>query len=119
RRDNLPMGFDNRANDFVVQQNFLRVDRSVDTGRKDFDYGYRVEWNAPGIDARYTVARGLLAVPSDKRNRIYGFDPMEFYIDLWFPDLARGTSVRFGRFLDIGGYETIPSVSNVLASHSY
>jgi hypothetical protein len=119
RRDNLPMGFDNRANDFVVQQNFFRLERAVDTGSKQPDWGFRTEWIAPGIDARYTVARGLLEGPKEDRKRIYGFDPMEFYLDLWFPDLAQGTMVRIGRFLDLGGYETIPSVSNLLNSHSY
>jgi hypothetical protein len=118
-RDNLPMGFDSRANDFIVQQNFLRVDRPVDTSRTDFDFGYRFDWIAPGLDARYTVARGLLDTSTDPRKRRYGFDPLQFYFDLWFPDFAQGTIVRIGRFLDIGGYETIPSVANLLVSHSY
>jgi hypothetical protein len=117
--DNLPMGFDNRANDLILQQNFFRVDRPVDTGRKDFDWGFRIDWIAPGIDARYTAARGLVLGPGDERKRIYGYDPLEFYTAFWFPDFGQGTTLLVGRFLCPGGYETIPSAYNLLFSHSY
>jgi hypothetical protein len=118
-RDNLPMGFDNRANDFVVQQDVLRLERAVDTGSKQLDWGFRTEWIAPGIDSRYSLDRGLLQGPENDRKRIYSFDPLEFYVDLWFPELAQGTTLRIGRFLSIGGYEVMTSVANLLHSHSY
>ena len=119
RRDNLPQGFDSRANDLILQQTYLRLDRSIDTGSKEFDWGFRIDGIAPGIDARYTVARGLLEGPVNDRKRIYGFDPVQFYLDLWFPEIGQGTAVRIGRFYDIGGVESIPAVSNFLYTHSY
>jgi hypothetical protein len=116
--DNRPSGFDFRANEFLVQENVIRVDRSVDTGSKSFDYGYRMDWLVPGSDYRYTIQRGLF-FGQLARNQLYGIDPVEFYVDLWFPELGQGTDVRLGRFLCTGGVEAVLSLTNILSTHSY
>jgi hypothetical protein len=119
RRDNTPSLFDSRANELSLPQNYLRLERSVDTGRKEFDWGFRSDWIAPGIDARYTAARGLLVGPSDDQKHLYRFDPLQFSIDLWIPWLAEGTTVRVGRFVANGCVESIAAVNNFLSTHSY
>src|SRR5262245_41514838 len=42
---NLPMGFNHRANQFLVQQNWLRFERSVVTsGTTEPTFGFRSDW---------------------------------------------------------------------------
>jgi Putative beta-barrel porin-2, OmpL-like. bbp2 len=119
RHDNRPIGFDYRANEFVVQQNVIRIDRPLDTGSKELDWGYQFDVMLPGTDYRYTLARGLFSGQLTDSNRLYGFDPVQFYVDFWFPEVGQGTSLLVGRFLTIGGIENPLSPFNILFTHSY
>src|SRR5207248_10615070 len=60
RRDNRPMAFNDRANDFLLQQNWLRVERPIDDKATTPTWGFRSDTILPGSDYRYTLARGLL-----------------------------------------------------------
>ena len=62
RSTNLPMGFNHRANEFLVQQNWVRFERTVVTGgTTEPTFGFRSDWILPGADYRFTVARGLFS----------------------------------------------------------
>lgn len=119
RHDNRPTGFDYRANELVVQQNVLRLDRPADTGSKHFDWGGRVDLMLPGTDYFYTLQRGLFFGQLADSKQVYGIDPVQFYVDLWFPEVAQGTTLRIGRFTAHGGVESALAISNILFSHSY
>src|SRR5438067_11090634 len=59
-RSNLPMGFNYRANEPAVQQNWLRFERTVVTsGTTEPTFGFRSDWILPGIDYRFTLPRGI------------------------------------------------------------
>src|SRR5438132_12360981 len=58
--NNLPMGFNYRANEFAVQQNWLRIDRAVVTsGTTEPTFGFRSDTILPGIDYRFTLPKGI------------------------------------------------------------
>jgi hypothetical protein len=120
---NLPIGFNYLANQFALQQNWLRVERSVvTTGTTEPTFGFRWDTILPGADYRYTVARGLfsqqLTADNGQPNK-YGIDPVQFYAEGYFPTIGRGLDVKFGRFFAQFGAENIAAVDNLLVSHSY
>jgi hypothetical protein len=120
---NLPMGFNYRANDFAVQQNWIRFERSVvASGTTEPTFGFRSDTILPGIDYRFTASRGLLSSQLTANNgqpNIYGIDPVQFYGEAYFPTVVRGLDVKLGRMFCQYGAEAIDAPSNALASHSY
>jgi hypothetical protein len=121
--NNLPMGFNYLANEFAVQQNWLRIDRAVVTsGMTEPSIGFRSDTILPGIDYRFTLARGIFNSQLTARHGLpntYGIDPIQFYGEAYFPTVARGLDIKVGRFFAIYGVETNDAVSNALASHAY
>jgi hypothetical protein len=119
---NLPVGFNYLANRFALQQNWLRVERAVDPGAATPTWGFRSDTILPGIDYRFTLARGLFdrQLTADGRtpNR-YGIDPVQFYGELYLPQLGRGTDLKLGRFFAQFGAESIDATQNALFSHAY
>lgn len=123
-KDNqLPMGFNYLANQFLLQQNWLRIDRSVVTsGTTEPTFGFRSDWILPGSDYRFTISRGLFSgqlTADDGSPNTYGIDPVQFYGEAYFPTIARGLDVKFGRMFCQYGAESIDAPPNALASHSY
>jgi hypothetical protein len=122
RHNQLPMGFNYIANDFAVQQNWLRFERSVVTsGTSEPTFGFRSD-TLVGIDYRFTVARGLFdsqLTASDGRPNRYGIDPVQFYGEAYFPTVGQGLDVKVGRFFAQFGVESIATVDNPLESHAY
>jgi hypothetical protein len=123
QNNNLPMGFNYRANEFAVQQNWLRIDRAaVTSGTTEPTFGFRSDTILPGIDYRFTLARGVFDSQLTARHglpAIYGIDPIQFYGEAYFPTIARGLDIKVGRFFALYGVETNDAVSNALASHTY
>jgi hypothetical protein len=118
----LPMGFNYRANEFLLQQNWLRIDSPVDTSATTASYGFRSDTILPGSDYRFTLARGIFDSQLTARNgqpAIYGVDPVQFYGEAYFPNVAKGLDIKVGRFFALYGIEAIDAPSNALASHSY
>ncbi len=121
--EQLPMGFNYRANDFLLQQNWLRFERTVVTsGTTEPTFGFRSDTILPGSDYRFTLPRGIfngqLTADNGEPAR-YGFDPIQFYGEAFFPTVARGLDVKVGRFFAQYGVESNDAVSNALASHAY
>ena len=121
--EQLPMGFNYRANDFLLQQNWLRIDLPVVTsGTTEPTFGFRSDTILPGSDYRFTLARGLFSgqlTADDGNPNTYGIDPIQFYGEAYFPTVARGLDVKVGRFFAQYGVESNDAVSNALASHAY
>jgi hypothetical protein len=120
---NLPMGFNYLANQFALQQNWLRFERTVvTTGATEPTFGFRNDWILPGIDYRFTVSRGLFSgqlTANDGQPNTYGIDPVQFYAEGYFPTIGRGLDTKIGRMFCQYGAESIDAPSNILASHSY
>jgi hypothetical protein len=123
RDSNLPMGFNYRANEALLQQNWLRIDRPVvTTGTTEPTFGFRSDTILPGSDYRFTVARGLFSgqlTADNGQPNLYGIDPIQFYAEAYFPTVARGMDVKVGRFFAIYGVEANDAPSNALLSHAY
>jgi len=122
-RSNLPMGFNYRANEFLLQQNWVRFERSVVTsGTTEPTWGFRSDWILPGSDYIFTLPRGIfngqLTADNGSPN-LYGIDPIQFYLEAYFPTIGRGLDVKFGRVFCQYGVEANDAVSNALASHAY
>jgi Putative beta-barrel porin-2, OmpL-like. bbp2 len=117
-----PMGFNYRANEFLLQSNWLRIDRPVDTSATAPTFGFRSDTILPGSDYRYTIARGLFDSQLNRPNgppNIYGIDPVQFYGEAYFPDVLRGLDVKVGRCFCLYGVESIDTTQNALSSHAY
>jgi hypothetical protein len=115
------MGPNYRANEFLVQQNWLRVERPVDQKATTPTFGFR--WDTfVGTDYRFTVARGLFSgqlTANDGEPNTYGIDPVQFYAEGYFPQVGRGLDVKLGRFFAQYGAESIDATQNALGSRSY
>jgi hypothetical protein len=122
RSSNLPLGFNYRANDFLLDQNWLRIDCPVDTNSSDPSFGFRSDTILPGSDYRFTLARGLfsgqLTDDNGGPNR-YGIDPIQFYGEAYFPGVAQGLDVKIGHFFSLYGVETTDTINTPLFSHAY
>ena len=115
------MGFNYRANEFLVQQHWVRVERPVDQKATTPTFGFR--WDTfVGTDYRFTVARGLFSgqlTADEGQPSTYGIDPVQFYAEAYFPQVGRGLDVKLGRFFAQYGAESIDATQNALASRSY
>jgi hypothetical protein len=121
RHDQLPMGFDYLSNQAAVQQAWMRFELPVDQTATTPTFGFRSD-TLVGIDYRFTVARGLfdyqLTADHGQPNE-YGYDPVQFYAEGYFPEIGRGLDVKVGRFFAQFGYESIDTTQNPFVSHSY
>jgi hypothetical protein len=123
RDDQLPYGFNYKANRFLLQQNWLRLDRPVGTsGTSDPSFGFRSDWILPGSDYRFTLPRGIFngqLTANHGQPNTYGIDPIQFYGEAYFPTIARGMDIKVGRFFSLYGVESNEGISNALISHAY
>jgi hypothetical protein len=115
-RSNLPVTFNDRADFWQMNQNFLRIDRSIDTSKKEFQLGGRTEWILPGTDARFTAARNLF----DDQTGDYRIDLLQAYVESFHPNLGpQGTTVRWGKFATHCSYELMQGAETPFLSRSY
>ncbi|MDB5306500.1 MAG: hypothetical protein JWO38_702 [Gemmataceae bacterium] len=119
---NSPVVWNDRANRFLLQQAWFRLDRSVVTsGTTDITWGYRVDVLS-GTDYRFTQQRGLFNSQLESSRglqNLYGVDPLQFYANMYIPTLFEGTDVRAGRLYTPFGYESLEAISTPFASRSY
>jgi hypothetical protein len=119
--ENLPMGFNYKANQFIVQQHWLRFELPVNPGATTPTFGFRTDTYV-GTDYRFLLARGLF----DQQLRAahgqpatYGIDPIQFYAEAYFPQVVRGLDVKVGHFFAQDGFENNDAPLNLLGSRSY
>ena len=113
---NLPVTFNDRANFWQMNQNFLRIVKTVDTSKQEFQMGGLAELILPGTDARFSAARGLL----DKWGGDYRIDLFQAYVETFHPNLGpQGTSIKTGKFATLVGYELVQGAETPFLSRSY
>ena len=121
-REQLPFGFNYRANEFLLQQNWLRIEHAVDPSAKSTTYGFRLDTILPGSDYRFTIARGLFddqLTSKDGSPATYGIDPVQFYSETYVPGIGQGLDIKLGRFFSPYGAESIDTTQTPLASRAY
>ncbi len=122
-KTNQPTTFNDRANEFQMNQTWLRIDKAVDTSKKEFQLGYHIDAFI-GTDARFTVPRGMFDNQLRNGNnggpRNYPSDIYAAYVEAFLPSVGpEGTTVRVGRFATHCSYEVGPGIENPFVSRSY
>lgn len=115
---NFPSAYDEYANTIQLDQAALYVEKIENTAQtKHFDWGYRVA-ALYGVDYRFTTSHGLLSQQLLVKNSQYGFDPVMFYYDAYFPKVAQGMVLRVGRYISLPDIEAQLAPNNYTYSHS-
>jgi hypothetical protein len=115
---NFPLAYDEYPNTVQLDQLALYYERLPDTVQtKHFDYGWRLA-GLYGVDYRFTTAKGMLSQQLLVKNSQYGFDPVMFYMDFYFPKVAQGMDIRVGRYISLPDIEAQLAPNNYSYSHS-
>jgi Putative beta-barrel porin-2, OmpL-like. bbp2 len=115
---NWPLAYDEFPNMIVLNQIALYTEKLADTVQRDhFDWGFRLA-SLYGQDYRYTTSYGMLSQQLLARNQQYGYDPVMFYTDLYFPKIAHGADLRIGRYISLPDIEAQLAPNNYTYSHS-
>lgn len=118
KHSNLPDSYWVVPNRFELDQALLRVERQVDSAQTDhFDWGFRSTF-LYGIDYRYMTSGGWFSDQLLEHNRLYGFDPTEQYLDLYYPKVEQGMIFRIGRWIACPDIETQFAPDNYMGTHS-
>ncbi len=115
---NAPAAYDVFPNQLQLDQAALYFERIENTAQHDhFDHGYRLTL-LYGTDYRFTTAHGILSQQLLVKNAEYGFDPVMFYYDAYFPKVAQGMVLRVGRYISLPDIEAQLAPNNYTYSHS-
>ncbi len=115
---NSPAAYYANPNRIIPDQEVLYIERLPNTVQTDhFDWGFRIAqlW---GQDYRYTTSKGIFSQQLLLENHEYGYDPVMYYIDLYFPHVAKGMNVRVGRYISLPDIEAQLAPNNYTYSHS-
>ncbi len=119
-RSAIPLSYAIVPRHVEMEQSVLRIERTLDTVQTEHkDWGFRLS-NVYGIDYRYTTAQGWYPASNEllKSNSLYGYDPVECYGQIYLPKIAKGTVVRFGRYISPPDIEAQLAPDNYLWTHS-
>jgi Putative beta-barrel porin-2, OmpL-like. bbp2 len=115
---NAPAAYSFQPNTVQLDQFALYFERTPDVVQRDhFDWGGRLTL-LYGADYKYTFSNGVFSNQYLDRARAYGFDPVMYYLDFWFPKVASGMNVRVGRYISIPDIEAQLAPNNLTYSHS-
>jgi hypothetical protein len=116
---NSPVSFNNRANEFNLEQLNLFVERQTIAGPDQWSVGGRFDFMF-GLDAPYTQATGHWDQKLIGNNdlRYYKIALPQAYAEVYAP-IANGITAKIGHFYSIIGYESVASPPNFFYSHSY
>ena len=118
RYANNETAYDVIPNSIQLDQAALYFERLPNTVQTDhFDWGFRFT-SLYGLDYRYTTAKGIFSQQLLKNNQTYGYDPVMYYLDFYFPHFAQGLDVRVGRYISLPDIEAQLAPNNYTYSHS-
>jgi Putative beta-barrel porin-2, OmpL-like. bbp2 len=115
---NFPAAYSYEPNTVQLDQAALYFERTPDVIQRDhFDWGGRFA-ALYGTDYKYTFSNGIFSNQYLSNARQYGFDPVMYYLDFWFPKIVEGTNVRIGRYISIPDIEAQLAPNNLTYTHS-
>ena len=118
KHSNTPDAYWIVPNSYQLDQLLVKFEREVDSVQTDhWDWGFRAV-SLYGIDYRYTTAGGWFSDQLLKHNSLYGWDPVELYMELYIPNIFDGFSMRVGRWIACPDIETQYAPDNYMGSHS-
>jgi hypothetical protein len=117
---NIPLTYAIVPRRLEMEQQVLRIERTPDTVQtKHMDWGFRIS-NIYGIDYRWTTAAGWF--PANRsllsHNLLYGYDYPELYGQIYYPHVAQGMMIKFGRYISPPDIEAQLAPDNYLWTHS-
>lgn len=108
--------FTDKANQPLLNQILLTVQRPLDPKATDYDFGFKLQ-AMYGTDARYTHYLGELDYIINDWSQI---TPVEAWGIVHTPWLFKGgIDIKAGQWVTLEGAETIDPTTNYLYSHSY
>ncbi|MEE8451408.1 MAG: outer membrane beta-barrel protein, partial [Thermoguttaceae bacterium] len=128
-RFNTPLTFNDRSNEYQLNQLYVSMGRAIDTSSCGWDFGGQVDLFF-GTDYFFTQAIGLETRrdgsprwnssngPRGTGAAIYGLAMPQLYAEVFAP-IGGGISVKMGHFYTILGYESVPAPENFFYSHAY
>ncbi len=122
-RFNTPVLFNDRANEYQLNQLYLFLENPVAADGTDWEVGGRVDVML-GTDFRFITVPGLEEHNdgtrrwNDGRPRFYGIAMPQMYGEVAAPYLD-GVSIKFGHFYSIMGYERFAASENFFYSRSF
>lgn len=117
RNSTLPVPFVDRTEKLTLNQNWLHVEKTIDTSKSELQFGGAVDLILPGSDARFTTSRGLL---DNQIGASHPIDLFQAYVDVFAPGVGpRGTTLRVGKFATFLEYEAVQAISTPFLSRSY
>jgi hypothetical protein len=117
-RDNQNFGryFDDRANEPMLNQLVINLERALTPQPGEFDWGFKLQLMY-GSDARTIHSLGLF---DRTAHEILQPDLVEAYLNLHFPVITDGgLDLKLGKFVTLEGSETIDPHTNFFYSHTY
>lgn len=119
-RDNYngPVTFNDRANEFHMNQLYGYIEKAVDTEGGKWDFGFRADV-LYGTDARFTTQGNFdnnLVV--DSSSGFYKLAFPQVYAELFAP-VGNGLTTKIGHFYTIIGNEVVTAPDNFFYSHAY
>ena len=112
-RYNGPVTFNDRSDDYQMNQLDVFLEREVDGSDSGLEIGGRVDVLF-GTDARFTEAVGW-ETNWDMNERFYRLSIPQMYAAFGWRDWT----VQMGHYYTTIGYESVPAVNNFFYSHSY
>ena len=121
-RENAPVLFNDRSNDYRLNQLYFFAEKSVLPNRRKWDLGGRIDVLL-GTDARFLTVPGLEQhqdrTPKwNSETDDYGIAIPQAYVNVAVP-WRNGVSIKAGHFYSPAGYETAAAPENFFYSHSY
>jgi Putative beta-barrel porin-2, OmpL-like. bbp2 len=130
-RFNFPMTFNDRSNEYQMNQFYLYAEKAVKTEGCCWDCGWRIDV-LYGTDYYFTTSTGweLEDDGTQKWNsedgprfqfgpaRLYGVAVPQLYAEIYAP-CGKGIDIKIGHFYTPMGYETVTSPTNFFYSHAY
>jgi hypothetical protein len=118
KNSNAPTSYWVVPNRLELDQLVFRLEREANTVQTDHcDWGFR-STIIYGMDYRYTTAGGWGSDQLLHHNLLYGWDPIENYMDFYCPWIMEGMVFRIGRWVACPDIETQLAPDNYLGSHS-
>jgi hypothetical protein len=115
---NFPISYMYTPNTVQLDQAVIYFERLPDTVQSDHvDWGFRLS-AIYGENYRYTTAFGLASYQLLNHNFVNGYDFPMVYGEVFFPQVADGLLVRFGRYISLPDIEAQLAPNNYMYSHS-
>lgn len=121
-RSNAPVLFNDRSNDYMLNQLYLFAEKSVCSDGCQWELGGRIDVNF-GTDSRFLTVPGLEehhdGTPKwNSETSRYGLAIPQAYIEIAAP-WHNGVTLKAGHFYANAGYESPAAPQNFFYSHSY